>query len=906
MTLSPKKVRELVRFWIVSLSLVLPAIPCAALVGAQMTDQLVTGKRITTPPLGKLTNVGSLPMNMILNPSGKFAVSTDMGLRQSLWTIRTTDGTAASHFDFPNNPGPQATSNGLYYGLAFKPDGTLYAAQGSNDSIAIFKVSDMDGSFTPVSTIKTKPGDDPSGLALDARGILYVANNDPGSFSVPSSVALYDTATMAEVGRFSFTNSFSGTPNFPLSIAALGNGSRAYVASQRDGAVYALNTTDPHAPSLADTIPTGSHPDALLLNASQNRLFVANGHSDTVSVINTANDKVIATLLLRPDRLQGIAGATPTGLALSQDEKTLYVTLGDMNAVAVVEIEDGDLELAGYIPVGWYPTGVVRSGSNLLVTNAKGTRSRYPDPAYHQGVFEEDPDYIQNLIEGQVSFLAIPSHNQLEKDTQLVLANNDVRGDDDDSQGEDRQGLASLGLRAGGIKHVIYIVKENRTYDQVLGDLPQGNGDASLVLFGNDVTPNQHALAERFVLLDNFYVCGEVSGDGWPWSTQGMANEYVIKNVPYFYSDRGRNYDFEGQNNNYLTGGFPATNPDGGLLSNTFPNGAPPVPDVAQAPGGHIWDIVRAAKLSYRNYGFYYSFGVSSGATTVIPDNYPASTGLQPPGHDLSGISDFDYRRYDNDYPDSEAPSIFGCLYARTKYGKYDMPSRFSEWKREFQEMLLKDPSGKAVPAFMTVRFNHDHTQGAAPGKFTPKAEVADNDFAVGQLVETISKSPIWKSTAIFVIEDDAQDGPDHVDAHRSPCYVISPWIEAHSVDHNFYNTDSVLRTIEMLLGLRPMSQYDAIARPIMDFDSQPRNADQFSAILPAKEIICSMNPSMASLGAHNRLRELAVESSKMDFEHPDSAPAGKLNEIIWKSIKGVNSRLPILHNRRTITDPGD
>src|SRR5262249_54940155 len=277
-----------------------------------MTDQLVTGKRITTPPLGKLTKVGSLPMNLILNPSGKFAVSTDMGLRQSLWTIRTTDGTAASHFDFPNNPGPQATSNGLYYGLAFKPDGTLYAAQGSNDSIAIFKVSDIDGSFAPVSTIKTKPGDDPSGLALDARGILYVANNDPGSFSVPSSVALYDTATMAEVGRFSFTNSFSGTPNFPMSIAALVNGSRAYVASQRDGAVYALNTTDPHAPSFADTIPTGSHPDALLLNASQNRLFVANGHSDTVSVINTANDKVIATLLLRPDRLQGIAGATPT------------------------------------------------------------------------------------------------------------------------------------------------------------------------------------------------------------------------------------------------------------------------------------------------------------------------------------------------------------------------------------------------------------------------------------------------------------------------------------------------------------------------------------------------------------------------------------------------------------------
>jgi hypothetical protein len=577
-----------------------------------------------------------------------------------------------------------------------------------------------------------------------------------------------------------------------------------------------------------------------------------------------------------------------------------------MNAVAVVEIEDQSLDLTGYIPVGWYPTGVVRSGSNLLVTNAKGTRTRNPDTAYRLSVFEQDPDYIQNIIEGQVSFLAIPSHNQLEKDTQLVLANNDVRGDDHDSPGEDKKGLASIGLRAGGIKHVIYIVKENRTYDQVLGDLPQGNGDPGLVLFGADVTPNQHALAERFVLLDNFYVCGEVSGDGWPWSTQGMGNEYVIKNVPYFYSDRGRNYDFEGQNNNYLTGGFPATNPDGGLLSNTFPGGAPPVPDVAQAPGGHIWDIVRAANLSYRNYGFYYSFGVKNGAATVIPDNYPASAGLRPAGHDLSGTSDFDYRRYDNDYPDSEAPMIYGCSYLLSQYGKYNMPSRFSEWKREFQEMLLKDPSGNAVPAFMTVRFNHDHTQGAAPGKFTPKAEVADNDYAVGQLVETISKSPIWKSTAIFVIEDDAQDGPDHVDAHRSPCYVISPWIESQSVDHNFYNTDSVLKTIENLLGLPPMSQYDAIARPIMDFESQPRNAGEFSAILPAKQIICSMNPLMSSLGPHDRLRQLALESSKMDFEHPDSAPAARLNEIIWKTIKGVNSPLPMPRHRRTNTDPGD
>src|SRR5262249_11963083 len=223
MTLITEKIRKLIRPWIMVLSLVLLASSAVALVGGQAADQLVTGKSITSPPLGRLTNVGSLPMNLILSPSGKFAVSTDMGLRQSLWSIHTSNGTAGSHFDFPNNPGPNATSNGLYYGLAFKPDGTLYAAQGSNDTIAIFNFSDLTGSLSPSGSIKTKAGVDPSGLALDGRGILYVANNDPGSFAKPSSVALYDTSTMAELGRFSFTNSFGGTPNFPLSIAVLGN-----------------------------------------------------------------------------------------------------------------------------------------------------------------------------------------------------------------------------------------------------------------------------------------------------------------------------------------------------------------------------------------------------------------------------------------------------------------------------------------------------------------------------------------------------------------------------------------------------------------------------------------------------------------------------------------------------------
>jgi len=430
----------------------------------------------------------------------------------------------------------------------------------------------------------------------------------------------------------------------------------------------------------------------------------------------------------------------------------------------------------------------------------------------------------------------------------------------------------------------------------VLGDLGKGNGDPSLTLFGWSVTPNQHNLALRFLLLDNFYDAGEVSGDGWPWSTQSMANEYVIKNLPYNYSDRGRNYDFEGQNNGYLTGGFPAKDPDGNTLSPVFPNGLPPITDAAEAPGHHLWDAVQAAKLSYRNYGFFYSFGVNQGGTTVLPDNYPASAGIQPPGHDLAGVSDFDYRRYDNDYPDSEAPSKynsknFPCAYATTAYGKYKMPSRFSEWNREFQEMLKADPSGNSVPALMTVRFNHDHTQGFTAGKFTPLAEVADNDYAVGQLVETISNSPIWDHTAVFIVEDDAQDGPDHVDAHRSTGYVISPYLPGNTTNHKFYNTDSFLKSMEMLLGIPPLTQYDAAAEPILGFVDSPVNDGPYEATLPSKEIICDQAPKLSAKS--HPMHPLMVKSAKMDFDHPDSAPSRQLNEVIWKSVKGMNSQVP-------------
>ena len=564
-------------------------------------------------------------------------------------------------------------------------------------------------------------------------------------------------------------------------------------------------------------------------------MFVANAHSDTVSVVSTATNAITHTILLQPTGDHGLAGVTPTGLGLAPDESRLYVSLGDFNAVGVVDTSS--YSLIGYIPAGWYPTGVVASPfkNQILVANAKGTRTRYPNPSYQQYSFANE--YDLNLIEGSVETIPVPTSTALGQETQQVLDNNRFGAIISPSNP-----LSAIGLHAGKIKHVIYVIKENRTYDQVLGDEPYGNGDPTLALFGREVTPNLHALAERFVLLDNFYDCGEASGDGWPWSTQGQASEYVIKNLPYNYSGRGRNYDFEGTNQNYPVAGFP---PDRSLRAAPCPplavprpalqgGKAPAIHDVSVAPGGHIWDDVeKNVDLSgtgltrkYRNYGFFSTFGDNY----YIPDNYPAAIGLQPAGHDRGGITDIDFRRFDTAYADSDGPQQIGSLYPVATYGHYNAPSRFSEWNREFQESLTADPTGNDVAAFQTIRLMHDHTQGLSPNKHTPRAEVADNDYGVGQLVEAVSKSPIWDSTAIFVIEDDAQDGPDHVDAHRSTCYVISPYVKKNSVDHTFYNTDSVLHSMEQLLDIPAMNQYDAVATPIGDFDTTASNGGAYAA----------------------------------------------------------------------------
>jgi YVTN family beta-propeller protein len=875
--------------------------------------------RFITPATQSSQDVGNFPVNMAISPDGRYAIVSDIGYHQFLWSIRLVDGVGVSHIDFKNHheldepaattrPGngegtqkfPQSWTKdtyGLYYGLAISQDNVIYAAGGGHDTIEILKL-DEEGNLATQGEIKTRKWDFPAGLAMDGRGILFVANNASGNEAptkLSGSLATIDPSTQKELGRYTFSASHGGTSNFPLALAVLNDGSKCYLASERDDCVYVLDTRDPAKPALLATVPTGSRPDAVALSHDEKRIFVANSLSDTISVIDTSSDAVVRTILLRPSAARDLPGVTPTGLCVSADDRTLYATLGDMNAVAVIDLVGYQLE--GYIPAGWYPTAVAVDGDQLLVVNARGTRVRNPNNYKDPLEPKRAQIYVLSVLQGNVCRMDIPQGSALRQATQQVLANSQM---DRLSQPQGNP-LAGIGLAAGGITHVVYIIKENRTYDQVLGDDSKGDGDPSLVLFGKDITPNLHALADRFVLLDNLYACGDVSGDGWDWSTQGMVDAYVARNVPYNYGGRGRKFDFEGQNNGYVTGGYPADDDDDKPVSKEpeFRNGAPAIPDVANT-GRNLWDTAKEAGISMRNWGFFLTVNTVGQGTPKGPDNYPTAAGLQPPGHDLAGITDIDFRRFDLEYPDSDAPMFYfhrdgagECLFGMHHYGKAGMASRFAEWNREFQMMLKKDPKGGAVPALMFVRFPMDHTEGARGGEHTPKAYVADNDYAVGQIVDAISHSAIWPHCAIFVIEDDAQSGADHVDAHRTTGYVISPWIKAGSVDHRFNNTDTMLKTMELILGLKPLCQYDAVAEPILDWDTGPNNSAPYDAIMPSEDLIGQINPRKKELKKNDPRVAMVERSDAMDFTHADAAPALELDDIIWKTVKGAGSEMP-------------
>jgi YVTN family beta-propeller protein len=636
------------------------------------------------------------------------------------------------------------------------------------------------------------------------------------------------------------------------------DGARAFVSDWGEHSVTAVDTSL-RVP--LGTTRVGTHPDALVVNprVERHELYVANGDSDTVSVLDTATRQVTRTVDLAP--YPGAPeGSNPSALAVSPDGNTLYVTNAGNNDVDVIGLAGGDRgeqgrggsPVEGMIPTAWYPSGVSVSpdGRTVYVGNAKGLGAG-PNPR-HPGPFGTAPaaQYVGSMMHGTLSVIDSPNPGQLQRFTDLVVRNNGF--DERDGvrhDGGPGGGVGVIPRRVGDrspIQHVIYVVKENRTYDQVFGSLGKGNGDPTLNEFGDDSAPNIRNLARTFVTLDNMYANAEVSADGWSWSTAANANSYVQHTWPANYSSgpgRGRGYDFEG--GNYAT------------APNRDPHDA------------YLWDRLDGSNISFRNYGMWTLFGVAPAAP-------------QPTAPNLAKV--------DPHYGRSRTDPLFPGYNLAIS----DSAVREPEWERDFH---LFEANGD-LPTVELVRLPNDHTQGTRKGALTPQAYVADNDLALGRLVQTVSHSRYWASTAIFVIEDDAQDGPDHVDAHRVESLVISPYTQHGRVDSTLYSTVSMLRTMELIVGLRPMTQFDAAATPMLDaFDDGP-NLTPYTAVVPAQSVT-QVNAATAPL---------AAQSDALNFDQADAADNRVLNEAIWKATKAAGSTMPEPRNGTfgTRTPPAD
>ncbi len=808
---------------------------------------LVTGKWINTDSGLAHEKVGSYPVNMAKSPDGRFVAVTNSGYRQQISILDSTTGKLVSKLEF--NASTRGKKEALYYGLTFHKAGDqtlLYVSNGYLDTVTVLELA-ADGKLTKIKEIVEDAPTDSSGLPHHIAGVatakngqyLVVANNQSHHYNkFKGSIGVWTMDASNKYEKIS-------VDGFPLAVVGTRDG-RAFVSSEMTGGVTEVDL----ATKKTKFIKTGENPSYLALNKSETMLFVTNANSDTLSVIDTSTGKVFKTVLLRPAEFPGIPGSTPLGLALSSDEKTAYIAMADLNAVAVVDLEESSVK--GYIPAGWYPTSVALSPNDkaLFIANAKGVGTRNPN-----GKSVGDlGTYGPNIIEGTVQTVSLnEALGNLAASTINVLENNRATGNYEASS---RKAFVKP-----PIEHVIYIVKENRTYDQVLGDLNRGNRDSSLVLFGRESTPNQHALAERFVLLDNFYVCAEVSADGWNWSTAGMSNEYVARNTLTNYSRRGRNYDFEGQINGSPVDVQGMHNP-------------------AEPAGGYVWDQAAAQNVSQRNYGFFVNNQVAdkdNASKPIAEEGVPNQKAHQ-------NVTNRDFRKYDMEFADSEAWVKHGLPKAPRQleaYGSQKDPSRMTTWLRDFNGFVK---SGK-MPKLQVVRLGRDHTSGTTPGQPSPRACVADNDYAVGQLVEAVSNSPYWKSTAIFVLEDDAQAGTDHVESHRSIAFVISPYIQRAKLDSSFYNTNSMLRTMGLLLGLKPWNQYIATAYPMGVFEKTMVNPAPYKAILPSKEIVGEVNTRTAYRAADSeRLINPLEEESMPDVE---------LNDILWGAIKGAKTPRP-------------
>jgi YVTN family beta-propeller protein len=786
--------------------------------GTSITPQ---GWRVT--PAGTQTNLGSGPLGIAMSPNGKRALVTNAGYgNHSLMVVDTATGAVVQTIDAKSNA-LRAEKNrvldrvyshfyyyggsfGYYNGVAFAPTGSAaYASDGPGCGIHTFTVSS--GVLKERQEIGLKSGTWPAGIAVSAGGgRLYVAANLTDQLLFVDPAARKTLASVA-VGHL------------PYDVVLNHSGSLAFVSSWGGQTVTVVDT---RTAAVVTTLTVGTHPSAMALNPVNSELYVADTDSDTITVIDADSARVLRTIDDRPYAGAPI-GASPDGLAVSPDGGTLYVANAGDNDVAVVKLASPGStsatdKVAGMIPTAWYPSDIAidPAGRTLFAVNMKGL-----------GVGPVKPgQYVGLLLHGTLSRIPVPGAAQLKSYTATVASNDLFAGNPSTGDG------SVIPKAVGGsspIKHVIYVMKENRTYDQVLGDLGRGNGDPSLAMFPESVTPNQHALARQFVTLDNFYCDGEVSADGWMWSTASYANAYNQKNWPLDYSIWGRPYDF---------GGFANVPSDPDNTESAGFSG----PDVSKS---FIWDGLAANGVSYRNYGFFIG-----ALPALVPSTMPG----------LAGHTDMNYSGWDLRYTDQ---------------------ARVDEWLSEFRGF---ESSGQ-MPTVQFVYLPRDHTMNTASGQPAPTAMVADNDLALGRLVDAVSHSQYWASTAIFVVEDDAQDGADHVDTHRTVAQVISPYSQIGTVDSHLYSTVSMLRTIELIVGVPPLTQFDAAATPMTTVFSPTPNMRPYNTLVPGASLTATNSPSAP----------MAAVAASWDYSAPDRVPERLANIALWRSTMGDRPLPPSL-----------
>jgi len=892
---------------------------------------LSTSKRLDLPALGDPQRTNSFPTAAALSPDGRYlaVLNNGYGTREDrgAQSIAVLDLQTNQLTDFPDSRLGSGSRDRrgrqtYFLGLGFSADGhELFASMASltdfngaqpgdtGNGIAVYAFDA--GRVTPKRFIKIplqplgahqktkvavglpagKAVPYPAGLAVIEQGgheRLLVADD------LSDDALVLDAAGGGIIQRFNLSRHVDVPSAYPYAVVATRDGKRGWVSLWNGSAVDELDLDEGklvrRIALLPPTSPAGpgSHPTALLLSPDEKRLYVTLANSDRVAVIDTASGRVGAML---STELPGekYHGTFPDALALNSAGDHLCAADASADAVAVFDVGHLDLTKSsnpipalGFIPTEWYPTALAVQGSSLFVVTGKGEgpgpNSAVLPPLPGQANARPRHPYIGALIHGSLARINLEkAESELPQLTRQAVESNRM------------QALPAPMRFASGkspIRHVIYIIKENRTYDQILGDIREANGDPSLVMYGEDITPNQHALARQFGILDNFYVSGEVSGNGHVWSTAAIDSDYTEKTWEISYRGSERLYDYEGE----VSHGYPLEQG---------------IPDVDEPGTGYIWGDVARAHLTHRNYG---EFVASEWCNDFDQSQSPLSGTPRPQGEACAkafikpGEALPNYLGQPHGSPSPwpwpvpiiardvpTKPELVGHFDPRAADFNLYYPDQFraDEFLNEFAEFVRARQEGRAsdeMPQFIILRLPNNHTIGTHPGGPTPEASVADNDLAVGRVVDAISHSPYWDDTALFILEDDAQDGADHVDSHRSPALVISKYspgsAEHPFVDHHFYTTVHMMRTMEELLGLPPMNNNDAWAEPMTELFSGPPSQPPFSADDRNLKngLLYKTNPSNAP-GAQASLR--------LDFSHADAADAATLNRILWQERKG-------------------